>query len=209
MEKIVVIGGGGHAKVVISILQKLKRFSILGYTDLRNNGALLTIPYLGDDQELATLIQQQSLNAVIGMGQVGLGKTRADVWNRIQSLGLHFPVIASPNAIINEAVELGEGTTVMDGAVINSGAVTGKGAIVNTSSIVEHDVILGDWVHVAPGATISGGTRIGARTMIGTGAVVIEGLSISTDTIIGAGSTVIDDITIPGVYVGSPARKIR
>lgn len=209
MDEIVVIGGGGHAKVVISILRKLKSYRILGYTDIRDNGALLSVPYLGDDRELGALIDARTVNAAIGVGQVGLGKARAEIWMRTQPLGLSLPAIVSPNAVVNEAVDLGEGTVVMDGAVINPGAVTGKGAIVNTSSIVEHDVILGDWVHVAPGATISGGTKIGAHTMIGAGAVVIEGRNVASDCIIGAGAVVTKDVTTPGVYVGSPARKIH
>jgi sugar O-acyltransferase (sialic acid O-acetyltransferase NeuD family) len=209
MEDIVVIGGGGHSKVVISILRKLSRFRILGYTDLKNNGTLLSVPYLGDDREFAALISGREVSAAIGVGQVGLGTARAALWMRMQPLKLSLPAIVSPHAVVNDAVDLGNGTVVMDGAVINSGAVTGIGAIVNTGSIVEHDVILGDWVHVAPGATISGGSKIGAHTMIGVGAVVIEGRSITADCIIGAGSTVISDITIPGVYVGSPVRKIR
>lgn len=210
MENIVVIGGGGHAKVVISILRKLKQFNICGYTDQKSHGPLLTVPYLGDDAALASLdAQSQQCCAVIALGQIGLGRTRFELWERVRSLGLSFPAIASSDAVVNETVQLGEGTVVMDGAVVNSGAVTGRGAIVNTSSIIEHDVTVGDWVHVAPGATISGGVTIGAYSMIGAGAVVIQGLSIACDCIIGAGSTVVHDIVAPGVYVGSPARRVR
>jgi acetyltransferase-like isoleucine patch superfamily enzyme len=97
----------------------------------------------------------------------------------------------------------------MDGAVINGGATLGRGAIVNTNSTVEHDVVLADWVHVAPGATLCGGVTVGSFSMIGAGATVIEGTKIGSSCVVGAGATVIDDIVEPGVYVGSPARRIR
>jgi sugar O-acyltransferase (sialic acid O-acetyltransferase NeuD family) len=210
MQEIVVIGGGGHAKVVISILRKLNSFRVLGYTDLKNNGALLDVPYLGDDSAVAERLKSdRRLNAAIGVGQVGLGEARSRLWERLERVGLVFPVIVSPGAIVNEGVELGDATVVMDAAVINPGAVAGRGAIVNTGAILEHDVVLSEWVHVAPGATISGGARIGARSMVGAGAVVIEGRTIAADCVVGAGAVVTRDIVEPGVYVGCPARRIR
>lgn len=209
-DAIVVVGGGGHAKVVISILRKLKRHRILGYTDLKDNGALVGVSYLGSDRELVALSAgPKKLNAALAVGQVGLGEFRYELWMRLHSPALSFPWIVSPDAIVNEEVSGGEGAVVMDGAVINSGAIIGRGAIVNTNSTIEHDVVLDDWVHVAPGATISGGVTVGRFSMIGTGATVIEGIKIAAGCMVGAGATVVHDLTEPGVYVGSPARRIK
>lgn len=208
-DEIILLGGGGHAKVVVSILRKLGQFSILGYTDVKNNGALLEVPYLGTDAELAKCAaKHKKLNAVLAVGQVGLGKARCSLWEKLQTLTLFFPPIISPNATVNEGVSIGEGTVAMDGAVINSCARIGRGAIVNTNSVVEHDVVLDDWVHVAPGATICGGVTVGRFSMIGAGATIIEGRQIAADCVVGAGATVIEDLTEPGVYVGCPARRI-
>jgi UDP-perosamine 4-acetyltransferase len=210
MNAIVVVGGGGHAKVVISILRKLKRYRILGYTDLKDNGAVGGAPYLGSDRELVALaVGPKKLNAVLALGQIGLGKSRYELWTRLHLSGLSFPLIVSPDAIVNEAVSGGEGAVVMDGAVINSGAIIGRGAIVNTNSTIEHDVALADWVHVAPGATISGGVSVGRFSMIGVGATVIEGIKIAAGCMVGAGATVVNDLTEPGVYAGTPARRIK
>lgn len=210
MDAIVVIGGGGHAKVVISILRKLKRFHILGYTDLQDNRAVLEAPYLGSDRELAALaVRSRKLNAVLAVGQVGLGEKRSELWMRLNSPALSFPLIISPDAIVNEGVSGGEGAVVMDGAVINSGATIGRGAIVNTNSTVEHDVVVSDWVHIAPGATISGGVAVGQFSMIGAGATVIEGIKIAAGCMVGAGAVVVHDLTEQGVYVGNPARRIK
>ena len=210
MDAIVVIGGGGHAKVVISILRKLKRYHILGYTDLQDHRAVLEAPYLGSDRELAALVAgTKELNGALAVGQVGLGEKRYELWTRLHSPALSFPLIISPDAIVNEGVSGGEGAVVMDGAVINSGATIGRGAIVNTNSTVEHDAVLADWVHVAPGATISGGVAVGQFSMIGAGATVIEGIKIAAGCMVGAGAVVVHDLTERGVYVGSPARRIK
>jgi sugar O-acyltransferase (sialic acid O-acetyltransferase NeuD family) len=166
VDVIVVVGGGGHAKVVISILRKLKRHRILGYTDLEDNSAAVGVPYLGSDRELAALaVGRKKLNAVLALGQVGLGKPRYELWRRLHSPALSFPLIVSPDAIVNAGVSCADGAVVMDGAVINSGATIGRGVIVNTNSTIEHDVVLGDWVHVAPGVTMSGGVTVGRFSM--------------------------------------------
>jgi sugar O-acyltransferase (sialic acid O-acetyltransferase NeuD family) len=212
VDEIVVIGGGGHAKVVISILHKLKRYRILGYTDHKDHGTVLGVPFLGPDQTLSALAKgEKTIAAVLGVGQVGIGNARCELWTRLQSFlsSLSFPFIVSPDAIINEDVSIGEGAVIMDGTVINGGTRIGSGVIVNTNSTIEHDVTLADWVHVAPGATISGGVTVGRFSMIGAGATVIEGIKIADGCMVGAGAVVVDDVTEPGTYVGCPARRIK
>lgn len=210
-KRLVVVGGGGHARVVISILRKLEHWQVLGYTDLHDNGTVLGLPYLGSDKALPALVNANSggLGMVMGVGQVGLGKLRSELWARLQSFSFSLPPVLSPDAVVNEEVRCGQGVVVMDGAVINCGATLGLGAIVNTNSTVEHDAVIGDWTHVAPGATICGDVRVGDFSMIGAGAVVIEGRKIAPRCIVGAGATVIEDLTEPGVYVGNPARRVR
>jgi len=101
MSSIVVVGGGGHARVVISILRKLSHYRIIGYSDLKDNGTLLGAPYLGSDEAL-TSVAQRELEAVLAVGQVGLGTSRFGLWKRLQSLSLSFPFVVSPDAIVNE-----------------------------------------------------------------------------------------------------------
>jgi sugar O-acyltransferase (sialic acid O-acetyltransferase NeuD family) len=209
-EPLVIVGGGGHAKVVVSIVRKLKGLELLGYTDLKDNGSMLGTQYLGTDHVLAALTKEQpGLGAVLGVGQVGLGRQRSEIWTRLQPLPLSFPLVMSPHAVMNEDVRADEGVVIMDGAVINCGVILGRGAIVNTNSTIEHDAVIGEWAHIAPGATVCGDVRIGEFSMVGAGATVIEGRSIAACCIVGAGATVIDDLTEPGVYAGSPARRLR
>lgn len=209
-EAIIVIGGGGHAKVVLCLLQKLNRFRVLGYTDLEDHGVIVGASYLGGDRSVAKLkVKQKKLHGVIAVGQVGVGESRRRLWTQMKAFSLDFPVIVSPDAVMNEDVTAGEATVVMDGAVINIGARIGLGAIVNTNSTIEHDVVIGDWVHVAPGATISGGATIGRFSMVGAGTTIIEGIHVAEGCLIGAGATVVRDLTEPGTYVGCPARRIK
>jgi sugar O-acyltransferase (sialic acid O-acetyltransferase NeuD family) len=209
MDNIIVIGGGGHAKVLISTLKK-NVFTIMGYTDNHDRGLLLGIPFLGDDRIFPDLIDKQKhFHAIVGVGKIDASQFRLNLQNRFESLGINFPLIISPNAVVNEEIVIGQGTVVFDGAVINSGTEIGRACILNTNCTIEHDCQIGDNVHIAPGATLSGGVIVGRNTLIGTGATVIQHLSICEKCLVGAGSTVVRDITIPGRYVGSPAKRIN
>jgi sugar O-acyltransferase (sialic acid O-acetyltransferase NeuD family) len=209
VSRIVVVGGGGHAKVLIGILKKTD-WDIAGYTDRQDKGAILGTAYLGGDEILPELLEAGGRwSAIIGLGKTDVSTARSRLLDRVVSLGFHVPVVVSPNAVINDEVDIGLGTVVFDGSIVNSGTIIGVGCILNTSTTVEHDCRLGDNVHVAPGATISGGVRIGANCMIGTGANVIQDVTICGDCLIGAGSTVVRDILTSGSYAGNPARKIR
>lgn len=209
MREIVVIGGGGHAKVVISVLKKIG-YHIKGYTDVENRGNILGVPYLGNDTILQDIGRKhEGTNAVIGIGKVDSCLLRLILQDKLGTIGFNFPLICSPHAIVNEGVSLGAGTVVFDGVVVNSGAELGRACILNTGSIVEHDCRVGENVHIAPGVILGGGVTIGDNCMIGTGSNIIQSVRICQGCLIGAGSTVIEDITIPGTYVGSPTKKAR
>jgi sugar O-acyltransferase (sialic acid O-acetyltransferase NeuD family) len=205
---IVVMGGGGHAKVLVSVLKKLS-WRLIGYSDRRDAGPLLGVPWLGTDEALAGVLARHSgCSAVVGVGKVDESAVRADLQAVLVAAGFLVPVVVSPHAVVNEEVGLGAGTMVFDGAVVNSGTAVGAGCILNTGSIVEHDCVLGDDVHIAPGATVSGGSRIGDHCMIGAGATVIHGVEVCAGCVIGAGAVVAGDVAAPGVYAGVPARRI-
>jgi UDP-perosamine 4-acetyltransferase len=206
---VVVLGGGGHAKVLISVIRKLP-WTIAGYVDPRNVGPVLGVPYAGsDDVLLALLARYPGCAAAMGIGKVDESAHRARVQDAALALGYRFPTFVSPDAVVNTEVELGVGTVVFDGAVVNAGVVTGPACIVSTNATVEHDCRFGTNVHIAPGATVTGRVTIGDHTFVGAGAVVIHGVRIVEGCLIGAGAVVTEDLTEPGTYVGTPARRIR
>ena len=209
MDRTVVIGGGGHAKVLISLLKK-SGHQIAGYTSLRDAGSILDVPHIGDDSVLSELLRTSGrCQAVVGLGKVDTSPRRVQLAAELESLGFILPVIVSPHAVVNEGVAMGSGTVVFDGAVINSGTKMGSLCIANTNCTIEHDCRLGDNVHVAPGATLSGGVTVGDNSMIGAGSTVVQDASICADCLVGAGSTVIADIAAPGTYAGNPVKRIR
>ena len=208
MEKIVIIGGGGHAKVVASMIKKLGTFEILGYTDSETRGPLLGMAYLGKDEVLPRLKKDHpQLSAVLGIGYLGNVDLRERLVEKLRGLEFTMPAIISPHAVINEEVQIGEGTVVMDGVVINSGTHIGRYAIINTRASVDHDCVVGDFTHLAPGVTLSGGVKVGAYSLIGVGASVVQYKTIGDHCIIGAGAAVTKDCLGPGTYVGVPAKK--
>lgn len=201
------IGGGGHAKVVISILKKLRNYQVFGYVDTIDKGDVLDIPYVGQDDGLIELAKKQDVtHAVIAIGQNKEHTKRYALFQQMSGMGLIFPVIVSPNAIINENVEIGEGTVVMDGVIVNSGSHIGRFCILNTNASVDHDCKIGDFVHVAPGAVLAGGVQVGSYSLIGAGSAVNQYKKIANNCIIGSGAVIIRDCSKSGTYVGVPAK---
>lgn len=205
MKEIIVIGGGGHAKVVISILKKLKGYKVVGYTDLKDRGIILGEEYIGTDEN--------TINCDISLAAIGIGitnkiKKREKIINSYLGKGFSFPAIISPDAIVNEDVYIGTGTVVMDGAVINSGTKIDNYSIINTKSSIDHDCKIGNYVHIAPGAILCGGVQVGSNSLIGAGSTVIQYKTIAENCIIGAGSVITKDCLESGTYVGIPARRI-
>ena len=210
MNKLVVIGGGGNAKVLISILKRLNTFNIIGYTDKKNNGNILGVGYLGEDSVLESILNREGkCNAIIGIGQVNVSAARENIANNLLKLGFNLPAIVSDKAIVNEEVSLGKGTLVYDGVIINSGAEVGDFCLINTGSIVEHDCRIGNFVHLASGAVLGGGVKVGNGSMIGLGSRVIQYREITAGCLVGAGTVVTADCTQSGTYVGIPAKKIK
>lgn len=207
MEKIIIVGGGGHAKVLISIIKEIPKFNILGYVDMADKGRVLGAKYLGNDSKLAEIKRKHpNISAVIGIGSTGISEKRREIAQKLGLLKFSLPVIISPTAVVKESVRLGEGAVVLDGAVINVDATIGKCAIINSKVCIDHDCEIGDFVHVAPGATLCGGVAVRDNSFVGAGSTVIQYKTIGRDCLIAAGATVVKDCKAPGVYIGTPSR---
>ena len=210
MDKIVVIGGGGHAKVVISLLKKKRDYKICGYVDVIDKGSILDVSYLGDDSVLGDLFEHDEVsNAVIGVGDTGNASLRMSLIEKALRMGFSFPAIISPQAVVNEDITFGEGTVVMDGVVVNSGTKIGRFAIINTRSSIDHDCVIGDFVHIGPGAVLCGGVRVEYNSFIGAGTVVTQYKKIGEQCIIGSGAVVVDDCVSGGIYLGVKAQRTK
>ena len=182
---------------------------VIGYTDRTDQGMILGVRFLGTDDALDVIHRDDpACCAALGVGMVEVDPRRRELLESVAARGLPMPAVVARRATVHEDVEFGDATVVFSGAVVNPGVRTGAGCILNSNCTVEHDCRLGRNVHVAPGATLSGGVTMGDDVLVGTGANVIQGVRIVGGVTVGAGATVVGDLTVPGVYVGVPARPI-
>jgi sugar O-acyltransferase (sialic acid O-acetyltransferase NeuD family) len=206
--KIVLVGGGGHCKVIVSILQKLDTFFIIGIADFQDKigKTVLDVCIKYHDEDLKNLLLQNVEYAFISLGSIGDPTNRMRLFEMIKNIGFIFPVIISHESIVDKNIEIGEGTVVMPGVIINTGTKIGKNCIINTGSILDHDCILGDHVHIAPGVTLCGSVIVGNRSHIGSGVSVIQNISIGEDVLVAAGAVVVKDIRNNQKVFGIPAK---
>lgn len=205
---VIIIGWGGHAKVVADVL-RLQGYSILGFTeldeDLKSRGS--DVLCLGDDAVIARYHPEKVLLAN-GLGSTQTTTARKKIYVEFSEKGYHFVCCIHPSAIIATDVEIGDGAQIMAGSVVQPGCKIGRNVILNTRASIDHDCEIGDHVHIAPGATLSGKVHVAPGAHIGTGATVIQGVVIGQHSIIGAGSVVLKDIAANNLVVGIPAREV-
>jgi sugar O-acyltransferase (sialic acid O-acetyltransferase NeuD family) len=206
---VALVGGGGHALVVASVLACLADARLAGYTDLEDRGPIEGAAWLGPDSALAPLrARGGQVELALGIGHLGDTRVRSRVIEQLTRDGFVFRPVVSARASVASTAGVAKGAVVMAGAVINARASVGAYAIVNTSAVIEHGTTIGEQVHVAPGAIVCGDCRIGASCLIGAGAVVAQGVEIPADCLIGAGAVVTKSLLQSGTYIGCPARRM-
>jgi sugar O-acyltransferase (sialic acid O-acetyltransferase NeuD family) len=139
---------------------------------------------------------------------IGAPEARAAWHEHLESLGFQLAVLVHPSAQIGRTTTIGAGSVLMAGAIVNSGSSIGRSVIVNTAASIDHDCVIGDFVHVAPGARLAGTVRVGSRAHVGIGACVLQNRSIGDGAIVGGGAVVIDDVAAHATVVGVPARPV-
>jgi sugar O-acyltransferase (sialic acid O-acetyltransferase NeuD family) len=188
-EKIILIGGGGHCKSCIDVIEHEDRFEIAGIVDIpeKNHHGVLGYPVIGSDSDLVKLTKTFP-NVLITLGQIKSPNRRMYLFNMIKQMGARFPVIQSPLAYVSSHAQVAEGTIVMHYALINAGASVGRNCIINTKALVEHDAVIEDHCHISTGAVVNGGVKIGSGSFFGSGAVSREYTSIPSNSFIKANS---------------------
>lgn len=212
MVQVIGLGAGGHAKVVIEILQLVGGYELVGLLDLRQDlwGVdVLGVPVLKDDSLLPELYAQGVRHAFIGLGTSGDTRPRKRLYTQVRRQGFQIVPAIHPQAAIAPSAKIGHGPTIMAGAIVNAAARLGDSVIVNSGAIIEHDCVIGDHVHVATGAMLAGNVHVGQGTHIGLGASVRQGIRVGCQAVVGAGAVVVDDVPDSVVVVGVPAGILK
>lgn len=201
-KDVIVIGTGGHAKVVADIVLR-SADKLCGFlTSDPEKSMFLGKPVLGKDTDWEKLSEYWFIIAI------GDPTARERIAGRMT--GARWYTAIHPSAVVSPLdVSIGEGTVVAANAVVNPGAHIGRHCIVNSSATVEHDNFIDDFAHISVGAKLAGTVRVGKRTWVGAGAAVRDGIGICQDCVVGAGAAVVKNIDVPGIYAGVPARMLQ
>jgi len=208
---ILLVGGGGHCKSVIDVIELEGKFKIAGIVERDKSlvgNRVLNYEVIGHDGELEELRKEYKY-AFITIGQIKSPDPRVKLFERLKKLGFKLPVVISPLAYVSRYAFLDEGTVVMHHALVNAGAKVGKNCIINTKALIEHDAIIGNFCHISTGAIVNGACKIGNKVFVGSNTVMANNVCTGDDIVIGAGSVINKDIVEKGVYVGDPVRRIR
>ena len=179
-HKILLIGGGGHCKSVIDIIEQEGRYTIAGIVDKKELVGTRVLDYevIGCDDDLERLHQTYKY-AIVTVGQIKSNSLRVKLFNTLKNIGYILPVIVSPLAYVSKHSMIEEGSVVHHHAVVNANSKIGKNCIVNTKALVEHDVTVEDHCHISTGAIINGGGVVRENTFFGSNAVSKESIEIS------------------------------
>jgi UDP-perosamine 4-acetyltransferase len=206
-EAVVIIGSGGHAKVVIELVRAEGKYQIKGCTGLGGSGFVLgDVPILGTDSVLPAMLAHGAKKAFVAIGDNHL---RLRLLAQLSEMGFKLINAVSPNAVVSPSATLGCGIAIMAGAIINASTEIGDGAIINTNAGVDHDCRIGRGAHIGPGSALAGKVDIGCESFLGAGTCVVPGVRIGDRAIIGAGSVVIRDMPDDVTAMGVPARVTR
>ncbi|MCR5293955.1 MAG: acetyltransferase [Lachnospiraceae bacterium] len=216
IEKVLLIGGGGHCHSVIDSIVRsgfCKEIGIVesdeeNFCKLKQDAILA--PYLiGIDDDLPDLYKAGWTKAFISLGSVGNTKVRRKIFSNARKIGFELITVIDSSAVVSNTASIGAGSFIGKRAVVNSGTKIGSCAIINTGSVIEHDCLIGNFAHVSPGAVICGQVKIGDDSHLGAGSVVRQMISIGTNSLIGIGSVVVKDVPDDVEAYGNPCRVIK
>lgn len=208
-EGLILVGGGGHCRSCIDVVEAEGRFSILGIVDIEQKVGqdVFGYPIIGHDGDLPSLARDGHA-FLVTIGQITTASPRVRLFARLLSLGAKLASVISPSAYVSKRAAVGQGTIIMHHALVNCGAQVGKNCVINTKALIEHDASVADHCHISTGAAVNGGARVSERAFLGSGSVVWNQVTVGPDVVVSAGSLVRKDIEAAGVYAGYPLRRM-
>jgi len=208
--EIILIGGGGHCKSCIDVIETEGKYAIKGILDLPSEigNKVLGYEVIGNDDDIE-YYAKKSYSFIITVGHMGNTKLREKLFKIVSDNGGKLPVIISPKAHVSKYAKIGKGSIIMHNAIINADAIIGDNCIVNSKALIEHDALIGDNCHISTNAIINGNCKVGNDCFIGSNSALKNGIEIEKGSFIGIGSVVTKSIFESGLFFGSPAKKIK
>jgi len=194
-EKIILIGGGGHCRSSIDVIEQGNKFHIAGIVDTKPKIGQTVLGYkiIACDDDLHNLAKEYKY-FLITVGQIKKPDIRIRLFEKIKTYGIKVPIIISPLAYVSRHASIDEGSIIMHHSLVNAGARIGKNNIINTKSLIEHDAVIGDHCHISTGALINGGVRVDDGVFVGSNVVIREYIKIGEKSVIGANTSIFYDV---------------
>ena len=193
-NKLYLIGGGGHCKSCIDVIEQENKYAIAGIIDVaeKKGQKLLGYPISASDEDIPDLARQ--FQFLITLGQIKSAEKRMRLYAELKKNNAALPTIVSPRAYVSLHAEIGQGAIIMHGATINAGARVGNNCIINSHALIEHDASISDHCHIATGAIINGGVRVGEQCFVGSRTMTREYISIGAGSFIAGGMNIYNDL---------------
>jgi sugar O-acyltransferase (sialic acid O-acetyltransferase NeuD family) len=211
-KKVIILGAGGHARVILDCLQFIHDIEIVGILDsnIKLIGKnLFDVPIIGNDDLLSEMRTRDVDFFIVGVGGTGNNHPRIKLYDLAISHGLKPLIVRHPSAIISPRAIIGDGCQLFPGCIVNAQAQLGMNTIINSGAIVEHDCIIGNHVHIATGAKLASTVTVGDAAHIGAGATIRQKIKIGEFSVIGLGAAVVKDVPAYTTVVGVPARTLK
>lgn len=208
-KKLVLVGGGGHCKVCIDVIEQTEEFEIIGILDLPSLIGTTVLGYkvIGSDQDISIYVDK-GYSFLVTVGQIKSAILRRKLFEKLKSCHADIATVFSKSSYCSKHTNIGAGTIIMQNVIINAGAAIGDNCILNNGCDIEHDTKIGNHTHISTFAVVNGDCKIGNEVFIGSNATIANKIIIADQTIIGAGSVVIKNVLEKEIQAGNPAQKI-
>lgn len=206
-KEIILIGGGGHCKSVIDVIESENKYKIIGILDLKEKVGSEVAGYkiIGTDEEIEEW-NNKNVCFHITIGHIKSAKSRIKIYEKLKSISACLPVIYSPTAYISQNAVVGEGSVIMHHVLLNTGVEIGKNCIINTKALIEHDSKIGNHCHISTASVINGDCEVLSGTFIGSNSTLIQGITIKENCVVGAGCVVTRSIEENKIIIGNPGK---
>ena len=209
-QKLILIGGGGHCKACIDVIECTEEYEIIGILDREDlvDTNVLDYKVIGTDDDILKY-KQEGCQFLITVGQIKSAEIRKKIAQLLEQQDAIFATIISPRAHVSKYAQIGKATIVMHGVTVNASAEVGENCILNTGCGIEHDTVIGNHTHISTYTIVNGGCIIGNEVFVGSNATVSGNINLGNNIVIGSGSVVLKNIDESGTYVGNPVKKIK